>query len=174
MHTVQYNLESKTPHKTFCQTLTRSLENNFALACIEMHQIGHSKDVMFVTNIVSSNSIMQTRALQFVLCDGVNEPRDAEALERIVENCASTMLLCQIQDTMDLDSCQASVMLHTAVRLLDSLDVYMRVAGVVRNCVICVNRVMCHPADGLHLTIDKIPADCWFTIRCYLSVSDVL
>lgn len=168
MHTVQYNLESKTPRKTFCQTLTRSLENNFALACIKMHQIGHSKDVMFVTNIVSSNSIMQTRALPFVLCDGVNEQRDAEALEHIVENGASTMLLCQIQDTMDLDSSQASVMLHTAVRLLDSLDVYMRVAGVVRN------RVMCDPADGLHLTIDKIPADCWFTIRCYLSISDVV
>lgn len=76
-----------------------------------MYRKGHDKNFISIANILSSNSILQARALQFAMSVSMNARRDAEALEKIAANGAATMLLRHIQDTKDLNPRQASTML---------------------------------------------------------------
>lgn len=86
------------------------------------------------------------------------------ALDRIIRYPA---LLDDVARCANLDRRELSALVRDRLRGTQSLDGFMRVAGVVKD------QVICHPAGDGRLQVNDLNEDCWRHVRQYLMVDDV-
>ncbi|KAH8036995.1 hypothetical protein HPB51_008043 [Rhipicephalus microplus] len=88
----------------------------------------------------------------------------AEALERISKH---PPLQQEVAKLLSVSETGAAELVRAELRAMQTLDGFMRAAGVVRN------RVRCERRDDGHMQLDEINQDCWSLIRRHLKVQDV-
>ncbi|KAH6922100.1 hypothetical protein HPB50_009512 [Hyalomma asiaticum] len=86
------------------------------------------------------------------------------ALDRVVLYPA---LLDDVAWCANLDRGELSALVRDRLRSTQSLDGFMRVAGVVKD------QVICHPAADGRLQVNDLNEDCWRHVRQYLMADDI-
>ncbi|KAL3203374.1 hypothetical protein MRX96_041894 [Rhipicephalus microplus] len=76
-------------------------------------------------------------------------------------------LLNEVARSAELDQAELAVLVRDRLSQLRSLDGFMRVAGVVKE------RVVCHPTDDGRMQLDDLNEDCWSHVRRYLATDDI-
>ncbi|KAH6942187.1 hypothetical protein HPB50_001756 [Hyalomma asiaticum] len=125
-----------------------------------------SAQVAEVQNLVQRNSSLVHRGTRFVLGD--HDPYCASAVElvsqhpKVIDDVRREANLSAEGDAVD--------MIADALRLpcLTNMHEYMKLAGVVRERVVCGVR-----PDG-RMQFDQIYDDCWLRIRHFLRVADIV
>ncbi|KAL1477258.1 hypothetical protein MTO96_035883 [Rhipicephalus appendiculatus] len=59
-------------------------------------------------------------------------------------------------------------MIRSRLRSVEGLHDFMRLTGVVKECVTCAP-----PVDGCRMQLQDLNDDCWRLVRRYLSFDDV-
>ncbi|KAL3251225.1 hypothetical protein MRX96_055212 [Rhipicephalus microplus] len=88
----------------------------------------------------------------------------ARALERVW---CHPGLLEEFAEQLSLSVTDASAVIRRGLRSTEGLNDFMRLAHVVRDCVVC------NPCEDGHPQLDTINEDCWRLIRSYLLLDDV-
>ncbi|KAH8038075.1 hypothetical protein HPB51_021632 [Rhipicephalus microplus] len=89
----------------------------------------------------------------------------AAGLERVYRNPA---LLTELAEVLSIDEAEARERVRQRVRSIEGLQDFMRLAGVVKECVTCL------PSEDGSTQLDALNEDCWSHVRRYLQLSDLL
>ncbi|KAH8031468.1 hypothetical protein HPB51_017240 [Rhipicephalus microplus] len=76
-------------------------------------------------------------------------------------------LLDEVARSANLDQAELAVLVRDRLSQVRSLHGFMRVAGVVKE------RVICHPTDDGRTQLDELNEDCWSHVRRYLATDDI-
>ncbi|KAL1481381.1 hypothetical protein MTO96_034506 [Rhipicephalus appendiculatus] len=91
--------------------------------------------------------------------------KNSDLLERAA---AYTALWSELADNEGIPALQSAKMIRSRLSIVDGLDDFMRLAGVVEECVMCTP-----PVKGGGMQLQKLGNDCWRLVRRYLSFDDV-
>ncbi|KAL1417865.1 hypothetical protein MTO96_026503 [Rhipicephalus appendiculatus] len=86
------------------------------------------------------------------------------ALQRVMPHPA---LLTEVAELVKMEKAELVNLIRDRLQGLETLDGFMKFAGVVKN------RVVCHPSDGGFAELDALNEDCWRHVRQYLFIDDV-
>ncbi|KAH7943774.1 hypothetical protein HPB52_011416 [Rhipicephalus sanguineus] len=89
----------------------------------------------------------------------------ATALEKVSRNPA---LVRELAEKEGVAASQVVSMIRSRLRSVDGLDDFMRLTGVVKECVTCAP-----PVIGSSMQLQDLGDDCWRLVRRYLSFDDV-
>ncbi|KAH7946309.1 hypothetical protein HPB49_023057 [Dermacentor silvarum] len=165
IHTLTYNRDSALPAQVFFSRLCKSIGSNFTIVSVNTFERRvNAKNWALIQKAAARNATFLERAARLVagLC---SDKIDAEALESVV---SSPLLLPRVQELMSVSEREASRRLRETLIDLKELDVFMSIAGIVRESVVCEES-----SDG-RPRLDRLPLECWLAIRRYLSVADVV
>ncbi|XP_077531191.1 uncharacterized protein LOC144143293 [Haemaphysalis longicornis] len=122
------------------------------------------KEWFLVLDTARRNSSIVLRAAQFVT--GLRSDRGgAEAVEDVF---LYPELLEGLAEELSLPTIEAAALVRRGLQCLQSLDDFMRLAGVVKERVVCHRR-----GDGC-LQLTDLGPDCWAVIRRYLLLCDIV
>ncbi|KAL1421593.1 hypothetical protein MTO96_023028 [Rhipicephalus appendiculatus] len=76
-------------------------------------------------------------------------------------------LLDEVARSAKLDQAELAVLVRDRLREIRSIDGFMRIAGVVKE------RVICHSTDDGRAQLDDLNENCWSHVLRYLSTDDV-
>ncbi|KAL1421557.1 hypothetical protein MTO96_022996 [Rhipicephalus appendiculatus] len=86
------------------------------------------------------------------------------ALQRIMPHPA---LLTEVAELVKMDESELVNLIRDRLRVLETLDGFMKLAGVVKE------RVVCHASGDGCVQLDALNEDCWRHVRRYLFIDDV-
>ncbi|KAH7976143.1 hypothetical protein HPB52_009330 [Rhipicephalus sanguineus] len=86
------------------------------------------------------------------------------ALQRVMRHPA---LLTEVAELVKMDKAELVNLIRDRLRGLETLDGFMKLAGVVKE------RVVCHASDDGCTQLDALNEDCWRHVRQYLFIDDV-
>lgn len=145
--------------------LANYLTNNTTLVSLHIDENYNSPvHVASAMDIVRRNATLVDYGAHFVM--GSRNKRYAEAFERVAH---SPALLARLQEQSEV-SClrRAKDAIQEATRWLTDMESFMKVAGVVKDCLSWDESV------EHRQRLDVLPFDCWFHVRQYIKVADVL
>ncbi|KAK8765278.1 hypothetical protein V5799_032114 [Amblyomma americanum] len=88
----------------------------------------------------------------------------AAAVECISQHPA---LLEDVAELACISKDEAAVSIRNCIRIIEPMDEFMKLTGVVKE------RVSCHPRDGMHMQLDQLDEHCWNLVRRYLTLEDI-
>ncbi|KAL3222213.1 hypothetical protein MRX96_050060 [Rhipicephalus microplus] len=152
----------------FVRRLRDGIEGNFNLLRLTIDGYAHappcvSKEWFAIWNVTRRNSDHVARAAQY-LSGTLVDRYGAEALERIGKH---PPLQQEVAQLLSVSEAGAAALVRAELRAMQTLDGFMRAAGVVRN------RVRCERREDGHMQLDELIQDCWSLIRRHLKVRDV-
>ncbi|XP_077512675.1 uncharacterized protein LOC144123801 [Amblyomma americanum] len=121
------------------------------------------RDWYAVWEVARRNSDLIRRAAAFV-SSARSDRCCASALERVASHPA---LREEVAKLCSVDEAEAARMIRAALLSFQSIEAFMRLAGVVRQ------RVECHPREDGRLQLHDLNEYCWAALRRYLTLSDV-
>ncbi|KAL1438964.1 hypothetical protein MTO96_047442 [Rhipicephalus appendiculatus] len=140
------------------------MASNYNLIRVHLPSVpGHEGRTLAVQNVARRNYTNLSRATRFVM--GHRDPRGARALE-LMFYCP--IFVEMIQEEANLDAGQVVEMISRARKTYDSLDEFMKMAGVVKHGVECYSR-----SDGKTQLVD-LNEYCWLEVRKYLNILHVV
>ncbi|KAH6942768.1 hypothetical protein HPB50_010087 [Hyalomma asiaticum] len=144
------------------------IEHNRNLLCASMDDCNISQcevdqEWFAIWDATRRNSDLVARAAQFV-SGTVFDRYGAEALERIAEY---PSLLQEVAQLLSLSDAEVTALARARLKSMQSLDGFMRAAGIVKDCVSCYRHV-----HG-DMQLEDLNEDCWSLVRRYLKVRDV-
>nr|XP_050032441.2 uncharacterized protein LOC126528894 [Dermacentor andersoni] len=117
-----------------------------------------------VMDTARRNASLVSRAAQFL--SGPRCDRYCfSALEQVYQH---PPLLEHLAEVMSLSVSDTVSMVRDARRSVRDVHGFMRIAGVVRD------RVVCHPRQDGHMQLDDLDEHCWSLVRRFLQLDDVL
>ncbi|KAH7962081.1 hypothetical protein HPB52_014224 [Rhipicephalus sanguineus] len=140
------------------------MASNYNLIRVQLPSVpGCEAMTLAVQDLAKRNYSNLSRATRFVM--GRRDPRGARALE--------LMLYCpvfveMIQEEANVDASRVVDMISRARKTYDSLDEFMKMAGVVKHGVECFPR-----SDGKAQLVD-LNEYCWLEVRKYLNLLHVV
>ncbi|KAH8037845.1 hypothetical protein HPB51_018333 [Rhipicephalus microplus] len=152
----------------FVRRLCDGIEDNYSILHLtvdgcSLSRSGVGKEWFAVWDTTRRNSDLVARAARYLKGTLVN--RDgAESLERIGKYASLQQEVAKLLSVSEVD---AAGLIRSQLKRIQSLDGFMRAAGVVKNQVSCKNR------EDDKLQLDDINEDCWSLIRRHLKVEDV-
>ncbi|XP_077489437.1 uncharacterized protein LOC144100336 [Amblyomma americanum] len=157
-------LRIPTGPSAFVQRLSANIDANYTITGVVLRAgVRSTKDWFSVLNAVRRNSDLVTGATLFAtatLCDKFN----AIALEVVSQHPA---LVREFAEVLSTSEAEGSSMIRNALLVIQGIHDFMRVAGVVKE------RVMCQPrADG-SMQLDELDSDSWRHVRQYLLLQDI-
>ncbi|KAH9379737.1 hypothetical protein HPB48_019881 [Haemaphysalis longicornis] len=156
----------------FAKSMSSGIADNHVLLsiCLETHFFSYvsdphtRKEWFLVLDTARRNSSIVLRAAQFVT--GLRSDRGgAEAVEDVF---LYPELLEGLAEELSLPTIEAAALVRRGLQCLQSLDDFMRLAGVVKE------RVVCHRRDDGCLQLTDLGPDCWAVIRRYLLLCDIV
>ncbi|XP_049511385.1 uncharacterized protein LOC125939905 [Dermacentor silvarum] len=164
----RFTLEPPGPEafREFVRELSKpKLEDNYNLAFVNLNRSEPDlvAERLIIQNVVDRNLSWATRAADFVV--GYANKDTAEALEKMYSYPLLVEELCARQD---IKKQQALDKIATKVRSMANLNEFMRLAGVVRDEIVCFDSV-----DGAK-QLDDLNEYCLRHIRKYLKISDII
>ncbi|KAL1426083.1 hypothetical protein MTO96_018557 [Rhipicephalus appendiculatus] len=165
IHTVHVDFEESTDADSFVQTLSAGLTETYVLLGVYLSGYCDSRvprEWFTVRDTVRRNSCLVALAAEFV--SGLRCDRYcAGALERMHDHVALPERVAQLSSISEAD---ASAMIREALRSIQGIHDFMRLAGVVKD------RVQCVPAES-RLQLDSLDDNCWRRVRNFLRLDDV-
>lgn len=152
----------------FIRHLSDGIGHNRNLLCAAMDDCNISQSEVdqewfAIWDATRRNSDLVARAAQFA-SGTVFDRYGAEALERIAEY---PSLLQEVAQLLSLSDAESTALVRARLKSMQSLDGFMRAAGIVKDCVSCHRHV-----DG-DMQLEDLNEDCWSLVRRYLKVRDV-
>ncbi|KAL1475220.1 hypothetical protein MTO96_037459 [Rhipicephalus appendiculatus] len=149
---------------TFLRKLSPIVSSNYTLLGLHLtERFDLGGEFFTVAEVVRRNNFLTTRATHFV--KGTMHKYCAEAFELVH---STPGLLASVQTSASVDENQAVLKIRKRLNNFSEIDIFMKVAGVVKNSV------ECHPRDDGKIQLVDLNRDCWLHIRRYLMVSDIL
>ncbi|KAH8031469.1 hypothetical protein HPB51_017241 [Rhipicephalus microplus] len=149
----------------FLRCLSRDVENNYRLTEVDCSYLLDDcfSDYLAVKATTWRNSGLVARAAQI---------KQASHLDRYVSRAVDRVsrypaLLDEVARSAKLDQAELAVLVRDCLSQVRSLHGFMRVAGVVKE------RVICHPTDDGRTQLDDLNEDCWSHVRRYLATDDI-
>ncbi|KAL3192528.1 hypothetical protein MRX96_058945 [Rhipicephalus microplus] len=149
----------------FVRRLSRDVENNYRLTEVDYSYLLDDcfSDYLAVKATTWRNSGLVARAAQI---------KQASHLDRYVTRAVDRVsrypaLLDEVARSAKLDQGELAVLVRDCLSQVRSLDGFMRVAGVVKE------RVICHPIDDGRTQLDDLNEACWSHVRRYLATDDI-
>ncbi|KAH7978232.1 hypothetical protein HPB49_004875 [Dermacentor silvarum] len=147
----------------FLYYLSPRMSRNYTLLRIEFPGIpGYETLTVAIRNIARRNYSIFSRAARFVM--GHRDPQCARALALVSDHLNFAEL---IQNKARVGGAEAAAMISRATKTYNSLDEFMKMAGVVKHGVECFPR-----RDGKAQLVN-LNEYCWLEVRKYLSLLDV-
>ncbi|KAH7976083.1 hypothetical protein HPB52_008624 [Rhipicephalus sanguineus] len=150
----------------FFRRLSKDIEENYRLTAVDYN--GHIdedavSDWLAVKATTWRNCGLVARAARI---------KQASHFDRYVTRAVDRVsrypaLLDEVARSAKLDQAELAVLVRDRLRQIRSLDGFMRVAGVVKE------RVICHPTADGRTQLDDLNEDCWSHVRRYLATDDV-
>ncbi|KAK8773319.1 hypothetical protein V5799_012148 [Amblyomma americanum] len=166
IRSLTYHLTSRSPSPAFFSTLARYIKDNCTLISVKAYRLRASaKDWNIIQEALARNSTLLVHAAQYVVGCAARKKGGAEALELLG---LDHMLVSKVQELASVDEEEAQRAIKSRLADLNDLHFFMRVAGVVRECVVC------QESAESRLCLDTIPYECWTTLRRYLRVRHVV
>ncbi|KAH7976091.1 hypothetical protein HPB52_008632 [Rhipicephalus sanguineus] len=151
----------------FFRRLSEGIENNHTLASVKFEG-GLDADCdghwLAVKEITWRNSGLVPRAARIKQASQ-SDRYVTRAVERVSKYPA---LLDEVARSAKLDQGELAILVRDRLMRTQSLDGFMRAAGVVKE------RVICHPAEDDRMQLDDLNEDCWRHVRWYLMADDVM
>ncbi|KAH7943630.1 hypothetical protein HPB52_009634 [Rhipicephalus sanguineus] len=157
------------PHDDGCvislmRKLSPNFSTNYSLLDMRVQRPQNAGDDWFtVAGVIHRNCSLVTRASHFV--KGRRVKYCAAAAELVH---SSPGLVERVQELASVDENEAASLIKISLKSFSELNVFMRLAGVVKCGVTCHSR-----DDGQKQLVDIFP-ECWLCIRKYLKVGDIL
>ncbi|KAL1436059.1 hypothetical protein MTO96_010815 [Rhipicephalus appendiculatus] len=149
---------------SFLRQLSPIVSSNYTLLGLHLtERFDLGGEFFTVAEVVRRNNVLVTRATHFV--KGTMHKYCAEAFELVH---STPGLLASVQNSASVDENQAALKIRKSLNNVSEIDVFMKVAGVVKVSV------ECHPRDDGKIQLVDLNRDCWLHIRRYLMVSDIL
>ncbi|KAL1478118.1 hypothetical protein MTO96_035207 [Rhipicephalus appendiculatus] len=149
---------------SFLRQLSPIVSSNYTLLGVHLtERFDLGGEFFTVAEVVRRNNLLVTRATHFV--KGTMHKYCAEAFELVH---STPGLLASVQNSASVDENQAVLKIRKSLNNFFEIDVFMKVAGVVKVSV------ECHPRDDGKIQLVDLNRDCWLHIRRYLMVSDIL
>lgn len=141
------------------------LEDNYNLVFVNLKASEPDlvAEKLIIQNVLDRNLSWATRAADFVV--GYANKDTAEALERMY---SCPLLVEELCARQSIKKQQALDKIATKVRSMANLKEFMRLAGVVRDEIVCLDSV-----DGT-MQLDDLNEYCLRYIRKYLKISDII
>lgn len=152
----------------FARCLRFGIEDNYKLVKVVVDGcvwsgVEMARDLFAIHATVRRNADIVVRASLFV--GGVIHDRyGAVALERVERH---STLLAELAEQMSLSNTEAAAMVSLRLRSIESMDDFMRLAGVVRE------RVECHAVEDGRKQLDSLNEYCWRVVRRFLRLEDI-
>ncbi|XP_072140158.1 uncharacterized protein [Dermacentor andersoni] len=150
----------------FLRHFTEDISDNYTLVRMTISGIldrNAARDYFNIRDTTRRNCGLVTRAARFAR--GRTLDRNcARALERVWRHAG---LLEELAEQLSLSVGEASNMVRCGLRSMEGLHDFMRLARVVRDCVVC------NPRQGGGPQLDTLNEDCWRLVRRYLTLDDV-
>lgn len=168
MRRVHYIPRRKRDASVFVQALAESLVRNYSLLSLTVDWCMDktmSREWFAVAEVPRRNAGLVARAAYFA--SGTRFDRDcAQSLEQAWR---SPALLEELVESAALDKDGAMACIRRRLRTMENLDVFMRLAGVVKERVQCLPKPQGDPRPQL----DDLDEYCWRRVRHYLTLQDV-
>ncbi|KAK8762675.1 hypothetical protein V5799_026058 [Amblyomma americanum] len=165
IHTLDLSTQPLADYGAFVRSLYAGIEHNYAVLNVSLAggvDGDLSKEWFVVRDTARRNSDLLARAAEFA--SGVRRNRyGAQALERVSGH---VELPERIRQLTPVRQAQAVFLIREALRSIQGMHDFMRLAGVVRA------RVECHPREDGLAQLDNL-GDCWPVVRRYLMLDDI-
>ncbi|KAL1436058.1 hypothetical protein MTO96_010814 [Rhipicephalus appendiculatus] len=149
---------------SFLRKLSPIVSSNYTLQGLHLpERFDLGGEFFTVAEVVRRNNVLVTRATHFV--KGTMHKHCAEAFELVH---STPGLVASVQNSTSVDENQAALKIRKRLNNFSEIDIFMKVAGVVKDSV------ECHPRDDGKIQLVDLNRDCWLHIRRYLMVSDIL
>ncbi|XP_037499039.2 uncharacterized protein LOC119372642 [Rhipicephalus sanguineus] len=150
----------------FVRRLSKDISKNYTLLSVDCE--GHVDadflgDWLTVQETTRRNSSLVARAAR-LLKASLYDRYVSGALERVSLYPA---LLDEVAEQVKRDKAELMSLVRDRLRGTNTLDGFMRFAGVVRESVVC------HPSQDGRMQLDDLNEDCWMYVRRYLFIDDV-
>lgn len=167
IHTVHVEFEESAHGDSFVQTLSAGLTETYVLLGVYLSGYCGSRvprEWFTVRDTVRRNSCLVALAAEFV--SGLRCDRYcAGALERMHDHVALPERVAQLSSVSEAD---ASALIRGALRSIQGIHDFMRLAGVVKD------RVQCVPGTAEYRPqLDSLDDNCWRHVRRYLLLDHV-
>ncbi|KAH7949217.1 hypothetical protein HPB49_006395 [Dermacentor silvarum] len=168
IHTVHIDFEESADGDAFVRALSAGVAETFVLLGIYLSGYFDSRvprEWFTVRDTARRNSCLVALAAEFV--SGHRRDRYcAGALERVYGHAALPGQVAQLSSVGEAD---ATAMVREALKSIQGIHDFMRLAGVVRD------RVQCRPgAESGSAQLDSLDDNCWRCVRRYLRLDDVV
>lgn len=166
LHTVHFIPERTSCAATFLRVLSMGLVDNYTLISFTLHWGVNSdmvRDWLAVSSTAARNSSLLTRAARFV-AGARNDRECAQSLELVARHPA---LAKKVAEMVSASEPYAAALLREGLKSLEGLHDFMRLAGVVKE------RVMCESSAERRLQLDDLDEQCWSRVRRYLTLGDI-
>lgn len=166
IHTVHYISERRCHTEAFFRLLSTGVKENYTILSVDLRGYVDKEAAMgffAVRDVARRNSDLILRAAEFASgrrCDRYC----AEALERISRHFALPEKVAQLAS---ISEDQAVALIKESLRSLQGMHDFMRLAGVVRD------RVVCEGHQEGNAQLDSLNDHCWRRVRRYLELKDV-
>lgn len=151
----------------FLRRLSADIADNHTLVSVTVSGGVHAEaaaDCFAVWETTRRNYGLVSRAAEFA--DG--RRRDGYCARALEPVCRNPALLEEFAELKSVGMAAAVAMLQLALRTTEGMPDFMRLAGVVKERVVC-----CASDDG-RPQLDDLDADSWARVRHYLSLDDVI
>ncbi|KAH7944713.1 hypothetical protein HPB51_028575 [Rhipicephalus microplus] len=167
IHNVHIDLEESAHRDTFVRAMSAGVKENYVLMRVHLNNYCERRvrqEWFTIRDTVCRNSCLVQLAGEFV--SGLRCDRYcAGALERMYRHVALPERVAQISSVSEVE---ASAMIREALKGMQGMHDFMRLAGVVKD------RVKCGPATAPFLSqLDRLDDICWMRVRRYLRLDDV-
>ncbi|KAH7965887.1 hypothetical protein HPB49_011870 [Dermacentor silvarum] len=147
----------------FLSYLSPYMSRNYTLLRIDVPSVpGYETKTWAIRNIARRNYNIFCRAARFVM--GHRDPQCARALALVSDHPNFVEL---IQSKARVGAAEAAAMISRASKTCNSLDEFMKMAGVVKH------RVECFPRRDGKAQLVHLNEYCWLEVTKYLSLLDV-
>ncbi|KAL1421594.1 hypothetical protein MTO96_023028 [Rhipicephalus appendiculatus] len=158
-HHLRAHLQSSTD-------IHKDIENNYRLTAVDYTGLIDEEAVSDWLAVKAStwrNCGLVARAAQI---------KQASHMDRYVTRAVDRVsrypaLLDEVARSAKLDQAELAVLVRDRLREIRSIDGFMRIAGVVKE------RVICHSTDDGRAQLDDLNENCWSHVLRYLSTDDV-
>ncbi|XP_050031776.1 uncharacterized protein [Dermacentor andersoni] len=150
----------------FVRRLSVDIADNWTLlrvVCGYFIDADRTGDWFAVNEATRRNSGLVARAARFLKASHFDRYVTG-ALERVSRY---PVLLDEVARQAYIDQSEIVGLVRERLKRTETLDGFMRAAGVVRE------RVVCHPPDDGRMQLDDLIEDCWRNVRRYLVADDV-
>ncbi|KAL1476631.1 hypothetical protein MTO96_036372 [Rhipicephalus appendiculatus] len=152
--------------KAFVRRLGKDIDQNHTLlnvTCRGDIDVCVARHWHMVQETTRRNSSIVARAARLLLASLFDRYVNG-ALQRVFPH---PTLLAEAAELVKMDKAELVNLIRDRLSRTETLDGFMKTAGVVKE------RVICHASDNGRLQLDALNEDCWRHVRQYLFIDDV-